>query len=88
MSVLTLGVPAVAKEKDSDLDTVTMRMRQDLARMIRTICDNTNRGGKRLRAVDYLDEIIRERVEQDHSDLVARLADLEKARRGKKRKPD
>ncbi len=85
MSVLSAGVPRVSTPEPSDLDTVTMRVRRDLARMIRTICDNSTRGTKGMKVVDYLDDALRERVERDHAAVVQRLAEEEQSRQKKKR---
>jgi hypothetical protein len=86
MSLLTFGTVTMAESENSDLDTVTVRIRRDLARMLKTICANTTRSGKSLKAVDYLEELLRERIEQDYTDVLARLSEGEKAKRGGKKK--
>lgn len=56
-------------ESQNDLDTKTVRVRNDLLRMMRTIVANTDEN-----LVDYMDRLLREPVERDYREVVRRLA--------------
>mgnify|MGYP001164724666 CR=1 FL=1 len=56
-------------EKENDLNTKTVRVRNDLFRMMRTVTANTDQS-----MVDYLDRLLRESVERDYREVVRRLA--------------
>ncbi len=86
MSTLLAGAPLMSDVEANDLDTVTVRIRRDLARMLKTICANTTRGTKTLKVVDYLEELLRDRVEQDHAAVLARLAESERNKRAPKKR--
>ncbi len=63
--------------------TVTVRMRADMARMIRTICSETRVGDKPLKFVDFLDEELRDRVTARYQEILQK-----RVKSPKKRKED
>lgn len=55
--------------------TTTARVFEDIAEMVRVICTHTKEGsGKHLRALDYIDSILREKVTRDYAAVMKRIA--------------
>jgi hypothetical protein len=65
---------AKQQPEEEHLDTVTMRIRADLARMIRIMCAGTpGLAGKKQSVVEYLDEKLREPVVADYEEFRRKL---------------
>lgn len=58
-----------------DPATVTVRLDSELVRKARIICAHApGRGGKHLKLVDFLDQLVREPINQQYEELMRRLA--------------
>ena len=89
MSTILTECLTMAKESENDAGTRTVRLHNDIVRMVKTICANTIRHGRPLKATEFLDELLRPQVVSQYEEVLDRLTGSDRqAKSTRKRKPD
>ena len=95
--IATLFFETIPMAEEQGPSTLTVRMDAELVRLARIICAHApGRSGNAKKLVDYIDEIVRQRILDDYASLVSRIKQAEpeqiqkpaKSAKGKKRSTD
>jgi hypothetical protein len=69
-----LGLLMSGKPQSEPPSTATARIAVELLEKARVICAHTKgRGGKQLKLTDYLDSLLRKKIESDHAAVLKRI---------------